>query len=108
MVDFEDLSSCLQFDDWGDIILWRSSTLSKDNRYIIYEYLKNKNKIIINIGQIEGNISSKYYQSYKIFNYIKKHKYTSLRHIPTYRFNSLDQLRACNSLSLPIIEKPDE
>lgn len=108
IIDFDNLSDCLNFDNWGDIILWRSSNLTKENRYIIFEYLKNNNKIIINIGQIEGNISSKYYQQYKVLNYIKKHKYTSLNYIPTYKFNSFDDLKKCHSLNLPFIEKPDE
>ena len=108
MVDFDRVNDFIDFDDWGDVVLWRSSNLNKENRHIIYEYLRNNNKIIINIGQIEGNISSKYYQQFKVLNYIKKHKHTSLSYIPTFKFNSLEDLKKCDSLILPIIEKPDE
>jgi RimK family alpha-L-glutamate ligase len=107
IIDFSNVYDFINYNNWGDVIIWRSSNLGTGSRYIIFEHLNNINKIIINIGQIEGNISSKYYQQYKIFSYIKQHGYLSLQYIPTFKFKSLEQLVNHDVLKLPIIEKPD-
>lgn len=41
IVNFDNIKVALEFNNWGDVIIWRSSSFldTKIDRYMLYEYL---------------------------------------------------------------------
>lgn len=109
-VDFSNLPEALNYDAWGDVVIWRSSTLDKNlDRVLLFNKLK-EDKIIFNIGQYEHPlINSKFYQQAKVAEYARQTKSTTIIPIETFKFQDLAdfQLHA-NVLQFPCIEKPDD
>lgn len=109
VIDFRDLSEALNYNNFGEIVLIKSSSLNREiERDILIDHLLILGIRILNVGQVESRIYNKYSQQYKVLNYIKKHKYTTINWIPTFKFNSLEDLKKCKELRFPIIEKPDQ
>ncbi|MGM0482626.1 MAG: ATP-grasp domain-containing protein [Patescibacteria group bacterium] len=108
-VDFKSLDDALNINDWGDVILWRSSSLdNKNDRHTLYEYLRKDDKIIFNLGQSNNLISSKCHQQNKVRVYCESNGNSPFGYINTFKFSSLEELKESEDLMFPVIEKPDK
>lgn len=109
LIDFNTLNDAKKYNNWGDIIIWRSSKLDKIlDRTLLFEYLKNNGKMIFNIGQSDNPlIVNKFFQQQKISNYISESSSKVIKCLETFRFDDKSDLELEKALKYPMIEKPE-
>ncbi|MBP6943253.1 MAG: hypothetical protein KBB55_04405, partial [Candidatus Buchananbacteria bacterium] len=111
IVDFNDIDSALKFKGWGDVVIWRSSSLDAAiERSILFRFLKKQGKVIINEGQATNPlVVNKFFQQQIIAQYSGVSGHDSLSGIPSYVFTTSNELSLAiknKKLTFPFVEKP--
>jgi glutathione synthase/RimK-type ligase-like ATP-grasp enzyme len=111
VVDFPTLDEAISFDGWGDIVIWRNSSLDTSiGRTVLFNNLQQRGKLLINPGQAEYPfVKDKFFQQTRVYEYIKQNKKQDMHAIPTYAFKSIKDFEAAcknGKLQFPCIEKP--
>jgi hypothetical protein len=80
MIDFLTVKEAKNYQEWGDIIIWRNSKLDKKiERNLLFNYLKSKGKIMLNLGQGDKPfLPSNYYQQELLSSHLHKTKNTKI------------------------------
>lgn len=101
ITDLNDLPACEA--RLGDVVLWRSATLSAVGRTILLRLLKDK--VVINHALAEYP-----YGKYKLYQQKLVEGERKLRSIPTYQFSTLGEMQSAIAdgvLRFPFITKPN-
>lgn len=112
IVDFKNFKEAREFDNWGDVVLWRSSSFNKTlERPLLLDYLKKKGVFVVNGGKAKTPFSAfKFFQQETIREYTELNKGVGINTILTYRVHRKeDLLELINNgdLKFPFIEKPN-
>jgi RimK family alpha-L-glutamate ligase len=112
IVDFKSFKEAKEFNDWGDVVLWRSSSFNRTLELpLLLDHLNKKGIFVVNGGRVKTPFSVfKFFQQEAIREYTESNKRTNINTISTYRVHKKEDLLEIinrGDLKFPFIEKPN-